>query len=181
MSNIRFSQIKSYLNNNLKPSLTKVPCVFDLKILVPFIVFSVFSFSYGSYHGLFSYGLIDSKLMLILPITLFIFPSFLEELVFRGLLIPINAKKSGIASIVLFIGISTLLFVSWHPLNALTINTGAQGFFLNPHFLIIVALMGITCSYTYIQSKSLWVPVFIHWITVVVWVFMLGGRNLIIE
>jgi predicted Abi (CAAX) family protease len=81
----------------------------------------------------------------------------------------------------LAIGWSTLLFVAWHPLNALTINPSAPALFLDPAFLLISAALGITCGYSYVVSKSLWVPVLIHWATVVVWVFFLGGRNLVLE
>ena len=38
----------------------------------------------------------------------------------------------------------------------------------------------MVCSIGYILSRSLWVPVLIHWVTVVVWVSFLGGRNLLL-
>ena len=75
----------------------------------------------------------------------------------------------------------TLLFVAWHPLNAATINPSAPTIFFDPAFLAITAVLGITCGYGYVVSKSLWVPVLIHWATVVAWVFFLGGRNLVLE
>jgi predicted Abi (CAAX) family protease len=71
--------------------------------------------------------------------------------------------------------------VAWHPLNALTINTGAQEVFLNPSFLVVVFCLGLACSLSYIYSKSLWAPVVIHWLTVFIWVFFLGGRNLMLK
>ncbi|WP_366517676.1 CPBP family glutamic-type intramembrane protease [uncultured Marinobacter sp.] len=46
---------------------------------------------------------------------------------------------------------------------------------------IIVGDMGITCGYAYVLSRSIWVPVIIHWVTVTVWVLFLGGRNLVLE
>ena len=60
-------------------------------------------------------------------------------------------------------------------------NPVSAVFFHNPYFLIIVTLLGITCSIAYIYSKSLWVPVIIHWLTVLIWVLLLGGRNLILD
>ncbi|MCI5209134.1 MAG: CPBP family intramembrane metalloprotease [Candidatus Electrothrix sp. ATG2] len=178
---MHISRIKAYVQANVQAGLLQAPRVLEIKVVVPCIIFSIISFCYGSYFGVFNVGLLDSGPLLILPVTLFVFPSFLEELVFRGLIIPAHAEEKGIRWKLSYIAISTLLFVGWHPLNAVTINTGAQVFFLNPHFLFIVALLGITCSYTYIHSKSLWVPVLIHWITVLVWVFALGGRNLVLE
>jgi len=71
--------------------------------------------------------------------------------------------------------------VVWHPLNALTFNTAANPLFLDPAFLIIVTLLGLTCGYSYALSRSLWVPIIIHWATVTVWVLFLGGRNLVLE
>jgi predicted Abi (CAAX) family protease len=155
--------------------------VFRWKIAIPFLLFAAISYLYGTAFGLFYSGLLSSNLIYVPPITLFVFPTLLEEVIFRGLLIPQNIdEKTGLEK-VSYLSVSTLLFVLWHPFNALTINTGAQGFFLNPHFLFIVMLLGLTCGYTYMQSKSLWVPVLIHWITVVVWVFLLGGRNLVLQ
>lgn len=135
----------------------------------------------GFWSGLFTIQLIDSKIAFILPFTLFIFPSFLEESFFRGIIIPVNTREKGINHIAGFTLISSLLFVIWHPLNAVTINPGARTIFLNPYFLIVAFCLGIACSLTYIYSKSLWVPVIVHWLTVFVWIFFLGGRNLILR
>jgi predicted Abi (CAAX) family protease len=41
--------------------------------------------------------------------------------------------------------------------------------------------MGLTCAYAYVLSRSIWVPVIIHWVAVTVWVLFLGGRNLVLE
>jgi predicted Abi (CAAX) family protease len=113
--------------------------------------------------------------------TLFVFPSLLEEAFFRGILIPNNARDHGRRKILAYIVLSTVIFVLWHPLNALTINKTAAPFFFNPVFLVITALLGITCSIAYIVSRSLWLPIVIHWFTVIIWVVFLGGRNKILE
>ncbi|NIO11476.1 MAG: CPBP family intramembrane metalloprotease, partial [Deltaproteobacteria bacterium] len=94
---------------------------------------------------------------------------------------PNNAKQRGIKYVLLMTLISSLLFVAWHPLNALTINKGAQEIFLNPYFLFDTLCLGMACSLSYIYSRSLWVPIIIHWLTVVLWVMFFGGRNLILE
>lgn len=77
--------------------------------------------------------------------------------------------------------LSTLAFVAWHPLNALTVNRSALPIFLDPAFLLIFAGLGAVCGYGYVVSRSIWVPVLIHWATVVVWVLLLGGRNLVLD
>ncbi|HEX5056958.1 MAG TPA: CPBP family glutamic-type intramembrane protease [Gammaproteobacteria bacterium] len=118
---------------------------------------------------------------LYMPFTLLIFPSLLEEAFFRGLLIPRNTGDGGKGRIVFFTLLSSLLFTVWHPLNALTINPGAAGIFLDPWFLFITFLLGLTCSLGYIYTRSLWAPVLMHWLTVLVWVLFLGGHNLLLR
>lgn len=176
-----FLWIKEYIVANVVPGITRKPQLLDRRVLLPFLLFSSVSLAYGMATGIFELGILDSELAPVLPFTLFVFPAFLEELFFRGLLIPLNTTGTGRGGKAIPLASSTVLFVLWHPLNALTINPGAQAYFLDPQFLLFVALLGATCGYTYLHSKSLWVPVIIHWATVVVWVFFLGGRNLILE
>jgi predicted Abi (CAAX) family protease len=141
----------------------------------------VISLLIGFTSGLLEIEFLRSRFVILLPIILFIFPSFLEESFFRGILIPINTKEQGKKKIIFYICLSTLSFVLWHPLNALTINPTAKIFFLDPYFLLITCLLGLTCSFSYIYSRSLWLPILIHWATVVVWVIFLGGRNMVLE
>lgn len=144
-------------------------------------MFLVVAMSVGFGAGLFDPGIINSGIALLLPITLFVFPSLFEEAFFRGILIPQNILESGVASAGRSVAISTLVFVAWHPFNALAFNHSAIPLFLDPWFLVIACALGITCGYSYVVSRSLWVPVIIHWCTVMVWVLFLGGRNLLLE
>ena len=170
--------IYSYLNG-LKTSPGNTNAVSLWLIAVYSLIATVIGFS----ANLFSPGIVkvETPFLFILPITLFLFPSFLEESFFRGILIPNDVKSRNARQQFFYISLSTSLFILWHPLNALTINRRAIDLFLNPYFLTITGLLGLTCSLTYIQSRSLWVPVFIHWTTVFVWVIFLGGRNRILE
>jgi membrane protease YdiL (CAAX protease family) len=172
---------KSYILNNTLKGFTAKPRFCSKRVIIPTAFFIVIAFGYGYVSGLLEIKLIRSNFILILPFTLFVFPALLEEIVFRGLLIPIDTKNKDELQIVKYIAISTIAFVLWHPLNALTINQGAQLYFLDGRFLFITTILGITCSYTYIYTKSIWIPVTIHWLTVIVWVFLLGGRNLVLE
>ena len=171
----------AYLKNNLLQGFKVSPFRVSLKSLIPVPFYVCASLTIGFHAGLFSVGIIDSPMLIILPFSLFIFPSLLEEAFFRGILIPNNAATQNKGRIVAYIAVSTAAFVLWHPVNALTINTTAAPLFLSPAFLLIVALLGITCSVSYILSRSLWTPIIIHWLTVVVWVIFLGGRNLLLE
>lgn len=147
--------------------------------LVP--VFTIIAVSVGLSTGLFRPGWMDSPLAPLLPFILFLFPSLLEEAFFRGVLIPRNILASGRVKATWRVVISTLLFVAWHPFNALAFNPTAIPLFLDPWFLVIVGAMGLTCGYAYALSRSIWVPVIIHWAAVTVWVLFLGGRNLVLE
>ena len=134
----------------------------------------------GCSGNLFSVQFVNSNLLYILPFSLFLFPAFLEESFFRGILIPNNAQEKGLKYMLQSTLLSAALFTLWHPLNALTINPGAQELFLNLYFLVIVFCLGIICSLSYIFSKSLWVTICIHWFAVLIWVVFLGGRNLVL-
>jgi predicted Abi (CAAX) family protease len=144
-------------------------------------VFAILAAAIGFGTGLLEVQWLDSPMALLLPITLFVFPSLLEEAFFRGVLIPRNVLDSGVARAAGAVAMSTVAFVVWHPINALAFNQAAIPLFLDPWFLLIVAALGITCGWGYVLSRSLWIPVLLHWMAVVVWVLFLGGRNLVLE
>ncbi|UCC96724.1 MAG: CPBP family intramembrane metalloprotease [Phycisphaerales bacterium] len=173
--------ILGYLKKNLLRGFRISPFRIPLRGLIPVPIYIGASLAVGFAAGLFSPGVVDSPLLFVLPFSLFIFPCLLEEAFFRGVLIPNDAASRSKGKIIAYIVLSTMAFVLWHPANALTINPPAAPLFLNPAFLLIVAFLGITCSISYIVSRSLWVPIIIHWLTVVVWVIFLGGRNKLLE
>ncbi len=143
--------------------------------------YSVAALAIGFASGIYEVQLMDLRKFWFLPLTLFVFPAIPEEFFFRGLLIPRNAIELPWQRSTAYVLFSAFAFTVWHPLNALTVNPTAQPFFLNPFFLAIVFLLGLACSVSYLLSRSIWVPVIIHWLTVVVWVLALGGRNLVLE
>ncbi|MGA9381318.1 MAG: CPBP family glutamic-type intramembrane protease [Phormidium sp.] len=104
-----------------------------------------------------------------------LFPAISEELFFRVLFLP-HPQENGTAATVWFWGIiSLVLFVIYHPLNAVTFFPTGRKTFFNPVFLLLAAVLGIVCNIVYEQSGSLWLPVIIHWLVVVVWLVFLGG------
>lgn len=145
------------------------------------LAYSVAALAIGFGSGIYTVQLLDVPKFWYLPLTLLLFPSIPEEFFFRGLLIPRNAGELPWQRSVSYVVFSAFAFTIWHPLNALTVNPTAQAFFLNPFFLAIVFLLGLACGFCYMISRSIWVPVLIHWLTVVVWVLFLGGRNLVLE
>ncbi len=174
---------KQFLLRNPLAGLRTSPFRVPLVSWVPLIVYTLIALPAGFLGGLFTPQLINAPmpLMAALPVTLFIFPSLLEELVFRGLLIPRDVLKLGFPSAFRAVLLSTALFVAWHPIGALTVNPASREFFLDPLFLIITAALGLACGFGYVLSGSLWVPVIFHWLTVLIWVFLLGGRNMVLD
>lgn len=170
-----------YLRDNLGQGFLTSPFKAPLKAWALVPVLAIVSVSVGFQAGLLKVGWLDSKIAPLLPIILFVFPSLLEEAFFRGILIPRNILESGLPAAGRAVAISTAAFVAWHPINALAFNPTAISLFLNPWFLIIVCTLGVTCGYSYVISRSIWVPTIIHWVTVMVWVLFLGGRNLALE
>ena len=171
----------AYLKANLVEGFRTSPLRAPLKAWLPLPFFAAIALGAGFATGLIRFELISARLAPLLLVTLFVFPSLLEEAFFRGVLIPRDTLERGRARTAIAIGWSTLLFVAWHPFNAATINPSHPAIFFDPVFLFITAALGVTCGYGYVVSKSLWMPVLIHWATVIVWVFFLGGRNLVLE
>ncbi len=112
--------------------------------------------------------------VVVLPLLLIVYPSLLEELFFRGVLMPrslLDAPrwKQGAA-----LAASTAIFVAYHPINAATLSLSDTSMFSDPAFLGIVTMLGLVCGYAYLRTGSLRIPVAIHWATVLVWNLALG-------
>jgi len=145
------------------------------------LAFGVVAITTGFATNLFYVRVLDLRSFWFIPFVLILFPSIPEEFFFRGLLVPrdvIDGSKTRAAAYV--VG-SALVFTLSRPLYELTISGRSQPIFLNPFFLTIIFMLGITCSLGYILSRSIWVPVFIHWLTALVWVMFLGGGSLILK
>ncbi len=104
-----------------------------------------------------------------------VMPSIFEEAVFRVLLLPHPVEGATSEVQWLWGTIALLIFVLFHPLNSFTFFPASRTTFLNPIFLAAAGFLGAVCSLSYLQSGSLWPPVVIHWIVVVVWLLFLGG------
>lgn len=178
---MKTGRLRRYLRDNLVAGLKTSPFKAPFRAWVPLILYAPLAWWVGRSEGLLEPGMLGPPHIFWLPVTLFIFPTLLEEGFFRGILIPRDTADLGWRRIIMAVTLSTALFVLWHPLNALTVNPGALPIFSDPHFLLVTTLLGLACSISYILSRSLWHPLLIHWLTVVVWVIFSGGRNLILE
>lgn len=174
-------KIINKLGIGLKDRFGRSPFINIKTNLLILVVYAALALAIGFYAGIFKTELLRDKIAFLMPFTLLVFPCLLEEFFFRGLLIPRKIFEARLAVKIVFVVVSAILFTLWHPLNAYLFNHGAQPFFYNPYFLVIVFILGVCCGISYILSKSLWVPIFYHWLTVVIWVLLLGGRNLVKE
>jgi uncharacterized protein len=96
-------------------------------------------------------------------------PGFTEELIFRGLLVPHPTEPIPPLTRRLWIGASWGLFLVYH------LNPWAPRLFWQPLFLLGMGLLGMACTVSYLQSRSVWTAVLIHWIIVVSWLLLFGG------
>jgi predicted Abi (CAAX) family protease len=98
-----------------------------------------------------------------------IMPGLSEELVYRVILIPHPTEPIGP------IFRQRLIFLSWILFLLAHFHPGSPTFFHQPPFLIGAGLLGILCTLSYLQSRSIWMPMFIHWTIVVNWLLIWGG------
>jgi predicted Abi (CAAX) family protease len=142
------------------------------------VLFLVCAFPIGLLSGLLQPGMpgLSPAAALGVALTLLVRPALVEELIFRGLLLP---RRSGALSrprLYATATIALLAFVAAHPLNALLFWPAALGLFTDPVYLTLAAMLGLTCTAAYLTSGSIWPSVAIHWLTVVVWILLLGGQ-----
>lgn len=98
-------------------------------------------------------------------------PAIGEELVFRGAMVAENSGWGRCA-------VALLAFVAWHPLNARLFFPEAVTLFDDGRFLLIVGLLGASCIWLWQRTRSLWPPILLHWLTVVLWKAFLEGPRL---
>jgi predicted Abi (CAAX) family protease len=144
--------------------------------LVAISIYSLFTLALGLASGFLQWNLCRSLTTIVkITVTSFVAPALLEETVFRGLLL-LNPGDAFLFSTYIFWAILSLfLFVVYHPLNALTFFPQGRKTFFDPIFLSLAAGLGIICTITYYQTGSLWFPVIVHWLTVVIWLLCFDG------
>jgi predicted Abi (CAAX) family protease len=106
-------------------------------------------------------------------------PAFTEELLFRVLLLPRRADAVSRAKLAAMVCGAAMVYVAAHPLAAMLTRPSLLPVFANPFYLALVALLGLACSGAYLVSGSIWPAVVIHWTTVMLWLFALGGQRLL--
>lgn len=107
---------------------------------------------------------------------LFFMPALVEELIFRVLLLPAPLTTTWLWWSVWAIA-SLGLFVLYHPLNAATFYPIGKPTFFDRRFLVLAALLGLTCTIVYAYTSSLLLITLLHWIIVCVWLSRFGGMQ----
>jgi predicted Abi (CAAX) family protease len=107
---------------------------------------------------------------------LFVHPALVEELLFRALLLPREGSAWPRDRLLPVAAAALALYVAAHPINAWLFRPQVLGLFASPAYLALATLLGIACTMTYLISRSIWPPVAIHWLTVVLWIWLFDGR-----
>jgi len=117
---------------------------------------------------------------IVTALTIALHPAFTEELVFRGLMLPRSPERLALRPrTVVTIAIALFLYVVAHSLNAMFFWPAVWPIFSNPYYLAMATLLGLTCTTAYLISGSIWPSVVIHWLTVTLWILLLGGQRLL--
>jgi len=106
-------------------------------------------------------------------------PAFTEELIFRVLLLPRDPSTMSRSRVTAMAVVALALYVASHPVNAILFKPAVAAVFERPAYLALVTLLGAACTAAYWISKSIWPSVVMHWLTVLAWLWLLGGQALL--
>ncbi len=98
-----------------------------------------------------------------------VMPGFVEEFIFRVVLIPHSTEPMPPITRHRWIQFSWVMFMLYH------LPPWTPTFFHEVPFLIGAGLLGWLCTLSYLQSRSIWTAVFVHWAIVVQWLLLWGG------
>jgi predicted Abi (CAAX) family protease len=110
-------------------------------------------------------------------ILTFFVPAMSEEWVFRGLLLPSPLEHTQPWIWLVWGSLSTILFILYHPFNARYFYPPGYPTFFDPTFLTLAGLLGVVCAIAYGLTQSLWPAIILHWLAVIIWLFILGGKR----
>ena len=113
--------------------------------------------------------------------ALLLTPTLVEETLFRAALLPHPLEGLGAATSLAWGAMSVGLFVAWHPLAGRLWYPRGRRLFDDGRFLLLAGLLGLTCVIAYQLTGSIWPPVLIHWLVVLIWLELLGGRRWLVE
>jgi len=146
-----------------------------------YVLFLGCSLPIGLLSGLLHPGLarLAPAAAMLTIVTLLAHPACTEELIFRVLMLPRRIDRLPRGSRYTRVAIALIAFVAAHPLNARLFWPASIALFANPYYLGLAALLGLACSVAYVISGSIWPSILIHWISVTLWILLLGGQALL--
>ncbi|WP_254949503.1 MULTISPECIES: type II CAAX prenyl endopeptidase Rce1 family protein [unclassified Cyanobium] len=109
-------------------------------------------------------------------VALLLTPSLIEETLFRAALLPHPLEGLSAWDNLAWGALSVGLFVAWHPLAGRLWYPQGRRLFDDGRFLLLAGLLGVVCVIAYQATGSIWPPVLIHWLVVLIWLELLGGR-----
>lgn len=173
-------RLLAYVQDNVIAAIRTRPQRTDWAIAAAAIPYAVAALALGLGSGLLTPGLPVWWEVIVIPPLLVLYPSLIEEAVFRGLLLPRSLTDASLGRQALAVAASTGLFVGMHPLNHWLVGLSDTSDFTDPVFLVLVTMLGLTCAVQRLRSPSLWIPIATHWATVVAWNLFLG-RDLVLS
>jgi uncharacterized protein len=144
--------------------------------LAIFALYGVCAWGFGFTTGLYEFAPHLNSDLVRVAILAFFVPAIGEEVFFRAALIPTSIEKPQAR---LNMALALIIFLAWHPLNAWLFFKDVLPLFTDWRFLAVTAMLGLACTHLWRKTGSLWPPVFLHWIAVVVWKGLLGGPAMI--
>lgn len=112
---------------------------------------------------------------------LLVMPALGEELLFRVALLPHPLEGVSLVSSLAWGALSVGLFTAYHPLASRLWYARGRRVFEDRRFLVPCALLGVICVIAYQATGSLWPPLLLHWVVVLVWLEVLNGRGLLTQ
>ena len=141
------------------------------------LVYGALALTVGFSAGFLRWHPQTGKRLFLKMAVVFFSPALLEELVFRVAWLPHPSEGVLPTTWLVWAASGLVLFVIYHPLNALTLAPRGNPTFFHPIFLSLAGLLGLACTLAYALTGSLWVIVVLHWLVVMVWLFALGGEQ----
>ena len=143
----------------------------EIAWLAPVLVICTIASDNMGWQPIFDQGTLKLALIAIIA------PSLGEELLFRAVMLPRPLQGAHFPWKIAWVSI--VLFVVWHPLQAILFGGLRGQIFLDPWFLMAVLALGIGCSRLYWKTASVWPCVILHWLVVIAWKALAGGPALV--
>ncbi|WP_319419518.1 CPBP family glutamic-type intramembrane protease [Pleurocapsa sp. FMAR1] len=176
--NVTINSIFSILLTRLVKAIA-IPSYSSLsKMTILLCIYGLVAIPWGLKTNFLRWDICKSKQLIFkITATSLIAPALIEEIFFRVSLLPYPLEQIQPNSWFAWSLLSLFCFIIYHPLNAFTFFPQGKETFSNPVFLCLATGLGIIYTLTYWQSGSLWLPVFVHWLVVVIWLLCWGGLS----